>query len=294
MLTSSTLTLTSGEGQCTILPEIGGSLSSWRVGTQDMLRRATQSAISARDPRGLASFPLVPFSNRIGHGEFNWNGVPIRLARNFLPEPHPLHGVGWSRTWIVSDFSDSAATLTLTQAPDAFWPWAFEARQRIVLEEGKLTLSLSVRNLAAQAVPLAFGHHPYFDAADAALSFEADRVWMTGSDGLPNKPVVPEGPFDFSSSQLVQGRLIDHSYAGVKGDALITWRGRKYGLVIKSNPQLSAAVVYIPEGGDSFCFEPVPHINNALNLPGHMPAMPVIEPGAQFEVEISFVAIARP
>jgi aldose 1-epimerase len=291
LLSSSILTLTNGDSVCTLLPEVGGGLGSWRIGDQNMLRSASESAIAARNPLGLATFPLVPFSNRIGHGVFEWGGEPMALAKNFPPEPHSLHGVGWERTWGVETRSDSAATLTLVHRPDAYWPWPFEARQVVSLEERALILSLSVRNLAALAVPLAFGHHPYFDADGATLTFAAQRVWMTGCDGLPSEPVHPIDQFDFSTSALIARRDIDHCYAGITGAARIVWAGRRFGLEVKSTPQLGAAVVYVPKGGDAFCFEPVPHINNALNLPGHAPAMPVIEAGAQFEVEITFNAV---
>ena len=78
--------------------------------------------------------------------------------------------------------------------------------------------------------------------------------------------------------------------AGVSGPVQISWVGRPLRLEIGSN--LPAAVVYVPKGGDSFCFEPVPHINNALNLPGHAPAMPIIAPGERFEAEIDFKVVS--
>jgi aldose 1-epimerase len=45
---------------------------------------------------------------------------------------------------------------------------------------------------------------------------------------------------------------------------------------------LPSAVVFIRKGDDGFCFEPVPHINNALNLVDREPAMPVVAPGKAF------------
>jgi aldose 1-epimerase len=286
------MTLTNGDSICTILPEIGGGLSNWRIGDQDMFRCATQSAMAARDPLGLATFPLVPFSNRIGNGMFDWNGETIAIEKNFAPEPHAIHGVGWKRAWRVERHSDSSVTLILSHSPDANWPWAFEARQVVTLDKTGLTLALSARNLSAQAVPLAFGHHPYFDVAGATMAFAAERMWTTGSDGLPSGTVKPDGQFDFSLPQPVKGRDIDHCYAGIAGRARITWSGRRFALEVTSTPPMAAAVVYIPKGGDAFCFEPVPHITNALNLPDHVPAMPVVGAGAQFEAKIVFDAIA--
>jgi galactose mutarotase-like enzyme len=48
-----------------------------------------------------------------------------------------------------------------------------------------------------------------------------------------------------------------------------------------------------PDGADGFCFEPVPHINNALNLVDREPAMPIVAPGKAFNASVRFRAVAR-
>jgi aldose 1-epimerase len=54
---------------------------------------------------------------------------------------------------------------------------------------------------------------------------------------------------------------------------------------------LPSAVVYIRNGADGFCFEPVPHLNNALNLPDWEPAMPIVGPGEKFSASVRFRAV---
>ena len=278
---------------CTIHPEIGGSLGRWTVDLQDMLRITNASSIAAGQMLGMASFPLVPYSNRIGNGAFEWNGKTTRITKNFAPEPHSIHGIGWEQPWLVAAQSDDAATLTLTHDGDSKWPWPFNASQRIHVGNQCLTLTLSVRNLARHRAPLAFGHHPYFDADGATLAFDAESVWLTGKDGLPTMAKRPEGQYDFRTPACVAKRAVDHCYTGVSGAARIAWCNRRLALEITSSPQLDAAVIYIPTGSDAFCLEPVPHISNALNLPGHKPSMPVISPGASFATTIRFRAISR-
>jgi aldose 1-epimerase len=56
---------------------------------------------------------------------------------------------------------------------------------------------------------------------------------------------------------------------------------------------LPSAVVCIRSGEAGFCFEPVPHINNALNLRESEPAMPILAPGDTFKASIRFRAVAR-
>ncbi len=285
------LVLVAEESRCTLLPTLGGSITAWTIAGQSMLRSALPGALARQDPFGTSSFPLVPYSNRIGRSEFCWQGRTIALRSNFSPEPHAIHGLGWKRQWQVDRQTANTATMTLEHRGDADWPWPFLAEQRLTLMHDRLVIGMQARNLADEPVPLAFGHHPYFDAEGADLSFRARRVWMTGNDGLPARPVVPAGRFDFTGAGGIGDRDIDHCYDGVTGSARIAWKDRPLALEIDAE-NLDAAVVYIPAGQAAFCYEPVPHINNALNLPDHEPGMPVVLPGESFRATITLRAVA--
>ncbi len=286
------LTLQHGLDCCELFPDVGGSIGAWTVQGQAMLRAAGAASVAAYDPYGMASFPLVPYSNRIADGVFEWHGSRITLARNFPPEPHAIHGVGFERQWACSRAADSAL-LTLNHRPDAGWPWAFEAYQRITLADRELTLELSAVNLEPHPVPLAFGHHPYFPCSGAHLQFDARSVWLVGDDSLPSEPVGASGRFDFSHGAAIERGPLDHCFTGWNGRAAIVWPEKPFSLEITASPSLPAAVVYVHPGAEGFCFEPVPHLNNALNMPGREPAMPVMAPGAAFSSSIRFRAVAR-
>lgn len=258
-----------------------------------MLRTASAASIAARDPYGLASFPLVPYSNRIGNAAFEWAGRQIGLARNFPPEPHAIHGVGFERPWFCTERTTDLAILTLNHRPDAGWPWAFDAEQRITLGERSLTLDLSATNRAQHPVPLAFGHHPYIPQTGAQLNFAARAVWLAGHDGLPTESVTPSGKFDFSQSTPVEHVELDHCFTGWGGSAHVFWPEKPWALQISASRHLPGAVVCIRRDVDAFCFEPVPHINNALNLRGEEPAMPIIAAGETFRASIRLRAVAR-
>jgi aldose 1-epimerase len=287
------LTLTHGAARCDMLPQVGGSIGSWSVNGQEMLRPASEAGIAARNPYATAGFPLVPYSNRIGQASFEWRGKSVALARNFSPEPHAIHGVGFERPWQVQTRSSDSALLRLMHRPDAAWPWAFEARQRITLSDDLLVLEFVAVNLESQAVPLAFGHHPYFPRSDARLTFHAHGVWLVGDDGLPCELAQPAGQFDFSRGAAVENADIDHCFTGWNGVAIIAWPDKALALAITGSRELSSAVLYIRRGLDAFCFEPVAHINNALNRADRESSMPVIAPGESFEASIRFRAIRR-
>ncbi len=253
-----------------------------------MLRQACPTALETGQRLGLSSFPLVPYSNRIGHGRFVWNGQKIQIAPNCAPEPHAIHGTGWEDRWEIAEISLSSVTLSLDHQADARWPWSFLARQTITLADGGMTILMEAQNTASEPTPLAFGHHPYFDAQGARLNFRAERVWMNGDDMLPSEAIVPEGSYDFSQCGELAQRSVDNCYAGWDGKAHIRWAGRPLSLTITSD--MGAAVVYVPQGENYFCFEPVPHSNNALNCRDADPKMPAIDPGRSFRSTISLMA----
>jgi aldose 1-epimerase len=282
--------ISSGKSQCVIKPQLGASVVQWSIGDQDMLRRSDNEGIQGDDPRKLASFPLVPFSNRIGFGRFTWAEENLQLEPNFLPEPHAIHGTGWRAAWDIIEQRDDSVTLCYSHDVSSGWHWPFEAKQHFTVTADGLMMKLSARNLFDRPVPLAFGHHPYFDSAGATLSFNAAQIWHTGQDGLPDVVAEPNGQYDFANGNPVAGRALDNGYAGWDGKAQIHWQDRPFMLEVTSD--MKAAVVFVPEAEDYFCFEPVPHIINALNMPDHSPQMPVIEPGAVFETSITFLAKA--
>jgi aldose 1-epimerase len=289
-MSKNTVILCAGSAEFEIWPAAGGSITRWTIDGQEMFRRTTAETLSesAPSPLSLASFPLVPYSNRIGFGRFEWDGEPVQLAANFLPEPHSIHGTGWTTQWEAEQLSDSEIILHLAHEPNAHWPWRFKAEQHLSLSAETLSIKLMASNLSDQSVPLAFGHHPYFDKQGATLFFNADSIWRTGDDGLPASAEALQGNYDFANGNPVQGRALDNGFAGWDGKAFVRWEGRPLKLEIEAD--MAAAVVYVPDREDYFCFEPVPHIINALNLPGQQPPMPVVAPGSSYEAQIRFVA----
>ncbi len=293
-LSGETLILERGAGRCEIRPQIGGSIAGWTVEGQPLLRGAAPSSLAAADPFGMAAFPLVPYSNRIGNAAFTWDSKVVRLTRNFPPEPHSIHGVGFKRAWRVLDSTSDSALLQFIHKPDAAWPFAFEARQRIVVTANSLSLELSAVNLAGHPAPLAFGHHPYMPWHEAQLQFRAQRVWLTDDEGLPSLSAKPFGKFDYCEPMPVARGNIDHCYSGWDGTARVSWPGKKWTLSLQATEELRHAVVCIRDSQEMLCFEPVPHMNNAINRREPENAMPNIAAGATFRTGIVFSAEENP
>ncbi len=125
--------LRAGALRLALRPDIGGCVAGLWHGSLPVLRSVEPANVEG--PRLAGSFPLVPYSNRLGYRRFRWQGADYTTQPNFLDNPHSLHGVGWHRAWQVVSCTASQAELRLDHAPDADWPFAFEARQVFTLDE---------------------------------------------------------------------------------------------------------------------------------------------------------------
>ena len=251
-----TLNLACGAMRCELAPLLGGAIAGlWHDGVPVL--RSTPAA-QLRSVRESASYPLVPYSNRIGLGALPWAGARYRLTHNFAPEPHAIHGVGWQRPWTVLQAQADYAELSLQHEPDDSWPFAFHCSQSFRLAPDHLTLGLQVTNRSECAAPVGLGWHPYFVKRPSAhLRFAAGGRWEMGDDKLPTVR-QPLAGMDTDCATLD----VDHCFDGWVNalqlrDTLLctTVRSSLRHLVVFTNPQR-----------DFVAIEPVSHVNNALQL----------------------------
>jgi len=253
--------LRAGALRLALRPDLGGSIAGlWHHGVPVM--RSIEPDQMAR-ARRAACFPLLPYSNRIAHGRFNWQGHPFQLALNFDGDPHPLHGVGWMSRWEVEPPSGPSGpaevALRLDHRADDNWPFDFSARQLFQLSPTSLRAELSLTNTAAQAAPVGMGWHPYFPRrARSRLHVECNGRWELDALKLPTQ-LVPQPGVDADLAHLAY----DHCFEGWSGPARI--RDERFALTLRSS--LTRLVIYTPQGEDYFAVEPVSHVTNAVNQP---------------------------
>jgi aldose 1-epimerase len=274
------LTLQSGRLLAQVLPQVGGGLArlDWLHGSErvPLLRGLPEDFPGMPLPGQLACFPLLPWSNRMAPTGFAFEGVQYVPAPNREGEPCPIHGDGWQQRWRVAAHHDTSLTLSLDR-----WdaePFAYTAELRYTLADDALVVELSVRNAGRVALPFGLGLHPWMpDPQGALLQAGARSVWMAGPDKLPlaRGDVPPRWRFDNPSPLPQDG--VDNVFEGWHGDARIAWPARGVALGVQAD--MDYFILYVPQGREVFCFEPVDHPINAHNLPGQ-PGLSVLAPGA--------------
>jgi aldose 1-epimerase len=279
------ITLHRGDTDVMLAPDAGGGIACFRWQGVDVMRPADAEALATRNPLELASFPLVPWSNRIAQGRFSWEGREIRLPLNFGDHPHVIHGHGWQRPWTVEAQEAASATLSFDHAA-AEWPWSYRAEQRFELVDDGFDLRLSVENRSDRPMPAGLGHHPYYlKTPGMRLEAHLEGWWATDEFIMPTR-YVEERRGDWTD-RLHAPTTTDNVFAGWDGTARITWPERGIALVMTAGEAARWMVIYSPPDQPIACIEGVTHPTDPFNDPAH-PGLAIVEPGASFTLDTRF------
>ena len=251
-----TLTLESSSLRCELRPDLGGCIAGLWHGDLPVLRSVAGEQLT--QARQSGSYPLVPFSNRIGQATLQWQGTSHPLIRNNGSEPHAIHGVGWQRPWEVLEQATRFVLLSYEHRADSSWPFAFDASQTFALDGARLSQTLSITNQDSKPAPVGLGWHPYFvKRARSRVAMTATGRWEMGDDKLPTHRQPVTG-LDADCRFLD----VDHCFDGWAG--VVHLRDELLHTEIRSS--VKHLVVFTNDTRDFVAIEPVSHVNNAMNL----------------------------
>jgi aldose 1-epimerase len=289
------LVLSAGKLRLVLSPSVGGAISAfeWLLDSEarPILRKCHSPLEKVLD---AASFPLVPYVNRIRGAAFTFRGRAVRFAPNMPGDPSPLHGQGWLNPWSVERADGHAAILSFRHGAGE-WPWAYEARQEFALDERGFAVTLSCRNVSAEPMPCGLGQHPYFDCGpETWLDTVVTDAWTIDEHVLPVEKVPATGPYDLKE-RPVCGQGLDHGFAGWSGEARMSDPQWPYELRM-SSPEARFFQLYSPVEGRLFVAEPVSHANAALNAPEEQWAelgMRILQPGQEMSLTMRLDVIPK-
>jgi aldose 1-epimerase len=288
-----TVLLRSGAARLVAAPRIGGSiLGCWWEGAGGRrdywLVPSRLPPITAPEGLRLASYPLIPYSNRVRDGRLSWRGRIIQLDSP-PGQPNALHGQGWRVQWRVAEQEEDRLRLEFEHAADA-WPWRYRAEQELTLTPQSLTLAMTIENHASEAMPAGMGHHPFFPRwADTTLTAEVAAIWLPEAGAFPTGRQPPAPEQDPRRSLRVDAVALDHAFAGWDRRLVVAWPNRSAELGLTAADELTTLVIFSPPGQPFFCAEPVSHCVDAFNLAASGVAdtgMRVLQPGESWTTRV--------
>jgi aldose 1-epimerase len=279
--------------RATIHPNIGGAIGSLECDGKPLLREITAEAVQAGNVRLSSCYPLVPYSNRIGHGRFSFEGVDYRLRLNFDNDTNTIHGAGWQSPWTIDHADAASAVLSLKHRPapgaETLWPFDFDARETFALTANGLAVTLAVTNADRRNMPAGLGFHPYFVRTNqTTLSFDAAGVWLSGADKLPKeRSRAPE--WNYREPRIVIERALDHAFFGWKGNARMADPTLGRAITLRADPLFRHVVVYAPSDRAFVAVEPVSNMTDAINHLSELDqGLKVLAPGETLSGTIHF------
>ena len=295
--------LEAGDLVAEVVPAIGGALAAFYSAAtadaprRDWLRPATAGALENGTAFDMASFPLVPWCNRIRDGRFEWNRREVRLPPNRSPSPHAIHGIGWERRWSVAARGPAWVELALEDAGEGSWPFPFQAVQRYALEHDGLTIRLALRNTGPGTMPAGIGQHPYLphrrEGAGTRVHADVAAIWLSDADLLPTALSATHPAVEALRRGMDLRRFdLDNNFIGFGHEARVDWPDGS-SLRLLGQAPLDFFVLYCPAAKDVFVIEAVSNCTDWLNLRQRFTAAQIggatLAPGEMLEAVTRFV-----
>jgi aldose 1-epimerase len=262
-----------------LVPQLGGGIAAWQWLAGERPLDLWRHWDGKGDNRyALASFAMLPWSNRISGGGFEHDGRFHAIRPNRAGEPYPIHGDGWRQAWTLAECDASRAVMRLRSRRCDDNPHEYDAEQTLCLVDGGLEQSVRVTHRGRMPLPYGLGLHPWFPRTPLTrLRARVDGVWLGREDRLPTRHTTQIPPtWDLRSGASMHGELIDNAYTGWDGHARIEWPERGLAVQMHTLPidtphgplAPTCCLLYRPPAGDTFCFEPVTHPIDAFHLDG--------------------------
>jgi len=299
------VTLRNARWEVDVLPGTGAALGAGRIRTsdgvwRDLLRPTRRT--SSGDPEKCASFPMVPWSNRIRDGVLPFAGRRWQLQRN-AADGTAIHGAVRYAHWEVVERTATAVTLAVDTCGQIGinFPWQFGATVRYAVEGDDLVVTTSVRNTDVEPFPAGFGHHPYLSrallpvgapireyppTAGPLLRVAAEAGYRL-SGALPDGPAGPVPPrADFRVARPVGSGFVDDVLTSLDPTAPVHVEYPDEGVAVDLtvDPVYRHLVLYAPRRRCYFAVEPATNVNDGFTL--HDAGVPgtgvfVLEPGEE-------------
>jgi aldose 1-epimerase len=252
-----------------VAPACGGSITRFDYKYNNInipiFRRCDDDLINQFSALGASCFPLLPYSNRLRHGEFMVERKSYHHKLNCLPEIHSSHGDAWMRPWGIINASDDHIEMHLQAKDDQ--PIKYAATQIIQLEKDAISIRIKITNKDLILAPFGIGIHPYFPRTpDSQLMCDLASEWTLDNDLMPVQLVPNPIKEQMKNGILVDKLPTEGAFNSSSTDAYISLQSNQFFVKMETKPKMQHAILWCPAGQSFFCYEPVSHMIDGFNM----------------------------
>ena len=175
------LTEKSTDSRAVICPERGGILIQLTLHGKEIFYLQEETfADPTKNIRG-GNPVLFPICGPLRNNEYQLNGHTYTMRQ---------HGFARNKAWKVLDQASNCATLRLQDDEDTLeqYPFHFALEFTYKLEDGKLMIDQTYKNLSSETMPFYAGFHPYFNANHLNSQYEIPAThYVDNEDGLTKR-----------------------------------------------------------------------------------------------------------
>jgi aldose 1-epimerase len=287
--------------EATFVPGAGMLCCSLRHRGQELLAQNAGVDAYAQHGKTMGIPLLYPWANRLAGFDYTAAGRTVRVPRDpsrvrLDAGGLPIHGVvGGRLSWELAGAGDEdpgagdpgalAATLSWSvEHPELFevFPFRHELRYEARLGGGRLEIEVSVHARGEDAVPIAFGFHPYLVPSGGTSPAGGASPSGPPSSGSEREGWLVELPamraLELDASQIPVGHgrelaaqrfelgahVLDDGFDSVAERACFSVEGGGRRIEVTFVRGYPCAQVFAPAGGQYICFEPMTAPANAL------------------------------
>lgn len=260
-----TLSDASTDAAIDVLPERGGIVSQWRIGSHHLLYldrdRFLNPSLSIRGGIPI----LFPICGNLPDDRYTVGDTTYVL---------PQHGFGRTLPWqVVEQSTEGAASLTLSLTSNdqtrPVYPFEFAIEFTYRLVGRSLEIHQRYVNHSTESLPFSTGLHPYFNVADKSklrLDIPATEYQPKGDSNT----YAFDGSFDYDQDE------IDVAFTNVSARTASVTEGDRT-LRLDYDGLYSTLVFWTVKGKDFYCLEPWSAPRNAINSGQHLTHLPAGE-----------------
>lgn len=208
-------------GQRAVIVEVGGGIRAYDVDGRSVLQPYAVDHMCD----GAHGAPLIPWPNRLGDGDYWFDGATHQAALTEPEKSNAIHGFLRWRSWVPREHHEDRIIMGTTLYPMQGYPFALEVSVAYRLDASGLTVTTTATNVGDQPAPYGSGQHPYLSPAmglvdDCTLQLEADTRILTDPERqLPTGSQDVSGtPFDFREGRRLGELDIDDAFTDLHRD----------------------------------------------------------------------------